>query len=216
VGGSTSTGGARPTGGGSSTGGSSSTQYIQIDHGYSTDTTLGIAGPWFTVAAPLGTTISPSCDSGGTCYDDVVGTKVCASGTSEQVPCTGSTCDYTNYWGGGIWFHFNQEDADAGVGTWDGSSYSGVAFHFDNSYTTTVRVYLKVAGDSSLNYCLDVSASGDYVVNWQQFRQDCWNGSGTSVPTTYLSQINGLSWQFSPSTLESISFKFCVSNVRIL
>ncbi len=201
--------------GGSSTGGSSSTQYIQIDHGYSTDTALGIAGPWFTVAAS-GTIISPSCDAGATCYDDVVGTKVCASGTSVQVPCTGSTCDYANYWGGGIWFHFNQAaDPDSALGTWDGSSHSGVAFHFDNPYGTTVRVYLKVAGDSTLNYCLDVTATGDYVVGWQQFRQDCWSGSGTSVPTSYRSVINGLSWQFSPSTLESIEFQFCVSNLRI-
>ena len=57
--------------GGTSTGGSSASAYIQIIQGYSTDAAHGIAGPWHTYRDPVGTSISPPCDTGATCYDDL-------------------------------------------------------------------------------------------------------------------------------------------------
>jgi hypothetical protein len=249
--------------GGSGTGGSPgrSIPLMPSSTGWVQDVVSGVIGPWYSYGDGVGPGAGPnqgadaansSCQLAGfPPYDcsqinspppgmvfppsDPATGKMCTSGTAAQVLLKDSAPDYADLWGAGIGLNFNEPDPDAGgPGTFDMSSYRGIAFDFSAdvlpAYAMRVNFLFKGMHGYDAPYWMGATMSASPLTGTTAYPQHVeidWPDVGG--PFYLMQEVPPVPVPtFDPTAVESIQFlvftnantttpySFCVANLALV
>lgn len=158
----------------------------------------------------------------------------CTSGTATQV----MNADYSDLWGAGMGLDLNNPGGDAGTkGVWDGSKFTGMAFHIEPGpgATTIPATYMRVNfpftgehGTDSPFYQGALKSNsglpakgGDVEMRWAEIGGPSYLSSQTPpVDVTKYpfdkTMIQSIQWQVFTNATSATPYSFCISNLSVL
>jgi hypothetical protein len=224
--------------------------------GFVQDPTSGVVGAWY----PFGDGIGPNPTSSSVDVQDSdcmrrggFPASVCSmvevplAGQPFAPDATGAMCtrgvaalvqngtsgspDYSDLWGAGIAFDFNNPGGDAGVkGPWNASGFTGIAFDVSGTEIPNreIRVLFPFIGEhgtdapyyqgASLSY--SAFASGAHIeIHWTDVGGPMYLTYSTPPVTPPIfdpTQLLSIQFQVFTNTSTSVPYAFCVANLTLL
>ncbi|HEX7597481.1 MAG TPA: FecR domain-containing protein [Polyangia bacterium] len=152
---------------------------------------------------------SPANDHSDHSYQS--GDMLCTRGTVYALTCVNEgtpsvRCDWGTNWGVMLGWH-----PTPGGQAWGGAAASAISMEFQGKHGSYGLVAHRAGDPPKKVYCVDNYHSGQKVTP-SQFRSDCWNNTGESLPD--FRQIDFFAVHF-PSGNTVQSFKYCLSAINI-
>jgi hypothetical protein len=223
TGGTPGTGGTPATGGTTGGGGAAPSGPLQFTGGWvdATTNSYGIQGSIYTFDDGVGSTISPDCGTGATCFGGTTTptTRFCVNGTDTTVgyESDGVTLDYSTYWGAAVGFDLN-DPAGGTKTTYPAASHHVVGFSMNltNSTYPSDKVqftYSVYNGSTNVQYCLQQLYAGANTVYFTNTQTLCWTTGGTLFPTNDVNGVVSMQWGVPSSPDGPVPFNFCIDSL---
>lgn len=174
------------------------------------ENTVGIQGPVYVFSdQQIGTSITLN----------ATGRNFCVSGITSTIPCDalGEVCAYDTYWGAGAGINLAELPDTEMPGPYNATAagVTGVAFTISGPNVppmAQLRFKAVVYGQSDVDYCINIP-SGANSISFTDLKRECWAPISGSVDE---SAIEAIQWQIVASELQSVSFDFCINDIRVL
>jgi len=245
--------GTGSTSGSGGTSGGSPNDLVPTATGFVENADVGVVGAWYAYGDSIGDDGSPGtgkCETVGKLPDsscstltapditmtktlgfpptDLATGKMCTAGTAAKVIAStaDSSADYTNIFGLGIGFDFNNPGADkGGKQPWDATAHNvvGVSFDIDMVPTDGFRVeFATVAngndnpywGGGSSNTSKMVKA-GTNTVMFSDVNGPMYVAAAKRVAPDW-TKLLSIQFHVSTGTAKAIPFNYCISNLKLI
>ena len=237
---------------------------VSSSTGFVMDTVTGVIGPWYSYGDGVGPNANVNTDDnansdcilkGGFTQSqctqiatpkpgqpfmptDMATSQMCTSGVAAQVQNKAGSPDYSDLWGGGISFDFNNPGGDAGVKSdKDLSAYKGIAFDF-SAYTGTdsnmagipagaMRVNFPFTGEHGTDspYWMGATKAASPLsmthieVDWSDVGGPFYltqQSPPVTPPAFDVTKVQSIQFQVFTNTTASTPYAFCVANLALL
>jgi hypothetical protein len=108
-----------------------------------------------------------------------------------------------------VGFNAQQDQGSDVISPWyAGITYQGI--HVNITQSTSVALRVEITGEDDVPYCA-VFGNGDTVIDWGNFRSECWSSTGTTYDKGIgVSQLK----VYAPGTTSgTTTFDFCINDL---
>ena len=79
-----------------------------------------------------------------------------------------------------------------------------------------LRFNIKVFGEETNSYCVEVLASGNNTFMISDLHQSCWEATASSNPTPDATKLEALQWQYVTNVDATYAFDLCITELRVI